>query len=81
MFVAQPPASLAKANLAPLRAAEFGATIYPTVAEALRCGGDTLAVDAVLIVGEHGEYPSNCFGASPARVVPLASAAAQTSAR
>jgi hypothetical protein len=39
MYVDQPPASAAKANLAPLRAAEFGATIYGSVAEALRCGG------------------------------------------
>ena len=61
MFVDQPPDNPAKANLAPLRAAEFGSTIYPTIAEALRCGGDTLAVDAVLIVGEHGVYGSNQF--------------------
>jgi hypothetical protein len=27
---------------------------YGTIAEALRCGGDTLAVDAVLLIGEHG---------------------------
>jgi hypothetical protein len=41
------------------RAREFGFPIYPTVAEALRCGGDRLAVDGVLIMGEHGEYPKN----------------------
>src|SRR6185369_4489137 len=44
------------------RAAEFGFKIYPTVAEALRCGGDKLAVDAVLIIGEHGNYPNNELG-------------------
>jgi hypothetical protein len=44
------------------RAREFGFTVYPTVAEALRCGGDKLAVDAVLIVGEHGKYPRNDKG-------------------
>ena len=44
------------------RAKEFGFTIYPTVAEALRCGGDKLAVDAVLLIGEHGDYPVNEFG-------------------
>ncbi len=33
--------------------------IYPTVGEALCLGGDKLAVDAVLIVGEHGNYPRN----------------------
>lgn len=41
------------------RAREFGFKVYPTIAEALRCGGDKLAVDAVLIIGEHGDYPRN----------------------
>ena len=41
------------------RAKEFGFRVYPTIAEALRCGGDKLAVDAVLIIGEHGDYPRN----------------------
>ena len=41
------------------RAKEFGFSVYPTVAEALRCGGDKLAVDAVLLIGEHGVYPRN----------------------
>ena len=41
------------------RAREFGFQVYPTIAEALRCGGDRLAVDAVLIIGEHGDYPRN----------------------
>jgi hypothetical protein len=41
------------------RAREFGFAVYPTISEALRCGGDSLAVDAILIIGEHGEYPDN----------------------
>jgi hypothetical protein len=41
------------------RATEFGFKVYPTIAEALCRGGDTLAVDAVLIIGEHGNYPVN----------------------
>jgi len=41
------------------RAREFGFTVYPTIAEALRVGSDKLAVDAVLIIGEHGNYPKN----------------------
>jgi len=41
------------------RAREFGFQVYPTIAEALRCGGDRLAVDGVLIIGEHGDYPRN----------------------
>lgn len=49
-------------DLSRSRAKEFGFTIYPTVAEALRCGGDKLAVDAVLVIGEHGDYPLNEFG-------------------
>src|SRR5262249_23370646 len=44
------------------RAKEFGFTIYPGIAEALRCGGDKLAVDAVLVIGEHGSYPTNSLG-------------------
>lgn len=44
------------------RAREFGFKIYPTVAEALRAGGDKLAVDGVLLIGEHGNYPDNEYG-------------------
>lgn len=36
--------------------------VYPTVEEALTLGGDKLAVDAVVYVGEHGEYPYNRLG-------------------
>jgi hypothetical protein len=49
-------------DLSRQRAEEFGFKIYPTIAEALRCGGDRLAVDAVLIIGEHGDYPNNAIG-------------------
>ena len=42
------------------RAARFPAMkIYPTVADALTLGGSGLAVDGVLLVGEHGDYPRN----------------------
>jgi len=44
-------------DLSRQRSAEFGFPIYPTIAETLRCGGNKLAVDAVLIIGEHGDYP------------------------
>ena len=44
------------------RAREFGFTVYPTIAETLRAGGQKLAVDAVLIIGEHGNYPRNDKG-------------------
>ena len=33
--------------------------IYPTIAEALTLGGEKLAVDGVLLIGEHGRYPRN----------------------
>lgn len=49
-------------DLSRQRAKEFGFTIYPTIAEALRAGGRELAVDAVLVIGEHGEYPVNELG-------------------
>ncbi len=32
---------------------------YPSIAEALTRGGHTLAVDGVILVGEHGRYPRN----------------------
>ena len=44
------------------RAKEFGFQVFPTIAEALRVGGDKLAVDAVLVIGEHGDYPRNELG-------------------
>ena len=44
------------------RAREFGFGVYATIAETLRCGGEKIAVDAVLIIGEHGEYPINEIG-------------------
>ena len=34
-------------------------TMYPTIAEALTLGGDELAVDGVLLIAEHGDYPVN----------------------
>lgn len=49
-------------DLSRSRAEEFGFKIYPTVAEALRNGGDKLDVDAVLLIGEHGKYPDNELG-------------------
>ncbi|MBI2926103.1 MAG: hypothetical protein HYY24_10400 [Verrucomicrobia bacterium] len=33
--------------------------IYPTIAAALTQGGSNLAVDGVLLIGEHGKYPVN----------------------
>ena len=54
-YVDQKPAG----DLSGERARSFGFKVYPTITEALCCGGDKLAVDAVLIIGEHGNYPTN----------------------
>ncbi|MFP3895290.1 MAG: hypothetical protein ACLFV5_00425 [Anaerolineales bacterium] len=37
----------------------FDVPIYPSIRSALTLGGEDLAVDSVLIVGEHGDYPLN----------------------
>jgi len=45
------------------RAARFPTMkIYPTIAEALTCGTGKLAVDGVVVVGEHGNYPKTPKG-------------------
>jgi hypothetical protein len=33
--------------------------MYPTIADALTLGGSKLAVDGIVVVGEHGKYPRN----------------------
>ncbi|HJT32052.1 MAG TPA: hypothetical protein VJ783_08345 [Pirellulales bacterium] len=43
-------------------AEQHGFKIYDTVAGALTQGGDQLAVDGVLLVAEHGEYPTSPTG-------------------
>jgi hypothetical protein len=43
-------------------ARDYKLPIHGTIAEALRLGGKELAVDAVLIIGEHGDYPVNAKG-------------------
>src|SRR5438067_11653877 len=55
LYVDQKP----EGDLSVQRAQEFGFRVYPTIAETLRCGTEKLAVDAVLIVAEHGDYPTN----------------------
>lgn len=41
------------------RAKKYNVPLYRTVHDALTLGGDRLAVDGVLLIGEHGEYPVN----------------------
>ena len=41
------------------RAKKYHVPIFRTVRDALTLGGDRLAVDGVLLIGEHGDYPVN----------------------
>ena len=40
-------------------AAEYGVQVYPSIVQALTLGGDELAIDGVLLIGEHGDYAWN----------------------
>lgn len=55
LYVDQRP----EGDLSEQRARDHGFKVYPTIAEALRCGGSKIAVDAVVIIAEHGDYPRN----------------------
>lgn len=46
-------------DLAHDRAKRHGLKLYSSIPEALTLGGDRLAVDGVIIIGEHGDYPTN----------------------
>ena len=43
-------------------AREFGVRVTRSIADALTGGGDKLAVEGVLLIGEHGNYPRNDKG-------------------
>lgn len=49
-------------DLARARATEHGVPLHGSIREALCRGGDRLAVDGVVIIGEHGQYPRNALG-------------------
>jgi len=55
MFTEQMP----KQDISRDRARKYGVPVYRTVQEALCLGGEKLAVDGVLLIGEHGDYPVN----------------------
>ena len=55
MYTDQVPAN----DLSRALAEKHGFKIYPTIGEALSLGGSELAVDAVLIIGEHGSILTN----------------------
>ncbi len=50
------------ADLGRERIERYGLKQHPTISEALTLGGNRLAVDGVVIIGEHGEYPKNDRG-------------------
>ena len=43
-------------------AAEHEIPLYTTIDQALCAGGSELAVDGVILIGEHGDYPTNKLG-------------------
>jgi hypothetical protein len=49
-------------DLSRARAQQFGFRLCSNIPEALRCGGDRIAVDAVLTIVEQDDYPSNDQG-------------------
>ena len=46
-------------DLGRAKAARHGVRLSPTIADALTLGTGKLAVDAVLLIAEHGDYPLN----------------------
>lgn len=55
LFIEQTPAN----DLGRAKAERHGVRLAPTIADALTLGTGKLAVDAVLLIAEHGEYPFN----------------------
>ncbi|MAG37268.1 MAG: hypothetical protein CL878_13625, partial [Dehalococcoidia bacterium] len=41
---------------------EFDVPVFESIRSALTLGGESLAVDAVLLIGEHGDYPRSTLG-------------------
>lgn len=58
MYVDQFP----KTDMSRGLATKFGFRLCKTIDEALTLGGDKLAVEGVLCIGEHGDYPENDKG-------------------
>ncbi len=56
MYIEQAPEAT---DLGRAKARQYGVRLSPTIADALTLGTGTLAVDAVLLIAEHGDYPLN----------------------
>ena len=56
LFIEQAPAAT---DLGQAKARRHGVRLSPTIADALTLGTGKLAVDAVLLIAEHGDYPYN----------------------
>ena len=57
-----PEKTESKSDLSRARAQQFGFRLCSNIPEALRCGGDRIAVDAVLAIVEQDDYPTNDRG-------------------
>jgi hypothetical protein len=55
LYVAQRPEN----DLSRQVSDKYGIPMHRSIYEALALGGDKLAVDGVLLIGEHGDYPGN----------------------
>lgn len=51
-----------KEDLGRQRVQKHHLKLYPSIAETLTLGTDRLAVDGVVLIGEHGDYPTNPLG-------------------
>ncbi len=49
-------------DLARLKSREYNVPLFDSIRDALTLGGDKLAVDGILLIGEHGDYPFNELG-------------------
>ncbi len=56
LYIEQTPEAT---DLGRAKAKRFGVRLSPTIADALTLGTGSLAVDAVLLIAEHGDYPYN----------------------
>lgn len=59
LYIEQPEAG----GIGEMIAAKMRVPVYPTITGALTLGGDTLAVDGVLYIGQHGTFRTSRLGA------------------